>query len=125
MTLAITFTEADTELMVVIISQLGVGKIDMKRLQQDLNLKGGSTASVRLSRFRAKLAKATEQGSVASPLKDKQASPDKRKAAKDDENEEDTPRKMPGRKARVVSLKEEADEDGEIDLLDMAGDDEE
>lgn len=58
---AITFTEADTALIVAIINQLEVGKINKKKLQADLGLASIKTAESRLTRFKAKLAKADGQ----------------------------------------------------------------
>ena len=112
--------------MVAIINQLGIGKIDRKRLQLDLGLTSIGTADARLSRFKAKLAKARGETSPA-PAKAKRASPKKRKVeATEDHNSHsgdggsdnsmvDTPtRKISGRKARVRSVEEEVVED-EVD----------
>ncbi|TVY87857.1 hypothetical protein LAWI1_G006911 [Lachnellula willkommii] len=122
MSQAITFTEADQALMVAIISQLGIGKIDRKQLQLDLGLSSIGTADARLSRFKAKLAKAKGETSPAAP-KPKRASPKKRKVEDtedvDDRFEDDksmvaavdTPtRKGSARVARVRPVKEEMDE---------------
>lgn len=46
---AITFTEADQELMVAIINQMGIGKIDRRRLQLDLGVASIGTADACLS----------------------------------------------------------------------------
>lgn len=121
---AIAFTEEDTKLMVALISQMGVGNIDYIKLREDLGLPPGNAANMRVSRLKSKLAKATEQGIATSPSKDKQASPNKRKAEKHDDNEQGeakTPRKS-GRKPRA-SYKE-TDIAG-IDLLDLASYDQE
>ncbi|TVY22659.1 hypothetical protein LHYA1_G008366 [Lachnellula hyalina] len=133
MSQSITFTEADQALMVAIISQLGIGKIDRKQLQLDLGLATIGTADARLSRFKAKLAKAKGEGEGGSlaPTKAKRASPTKKRKIKVEEAEDhsehfedgmtdnnstgmmamETPtRKGSGRQARVRSVKEELDE---------------
>ncbi|TVY47405.1 hypothetical protein LOCC1_G001813 [Lachnellula occidentalis] len=133
MSQAITFTEADQALMVAIINQLGTGKIDRKQLQLDLGLSSIGTADARLSRFKAKLAKAKgDAENSPAPAKAKRASPaKKRKLEVEEDTEEhedgfedgngmaddkpmvavDTPtRKGSARKARGRSIKEELDE---------------
>jgi len=135
MSQAITFTEADQALMIAIINQLGISKIDRKQLQLDLGLTSIGTADARLSRFKAKLAKAKAEGEgeiSPAPAKAKRATPaKKRKLEVEEDTEEqdarfedgngmtddnsmvaiDTPtRKGSARKARVRSVKEELDE---------------
>ncbi|TVY34096.1 hypothetical protein LSUB1_G006171 [Lachnellula subtilissima] len=136
MSQSITFTEADQALMVAIISQLGIGKIDRKQLQLDLGLATIGTADARLSRFKAKLAKAKGGGdgegqNSPAPQKAKRASPTKKRKIKVEDTEDhdeqfedgttddistgmmamDTPtRKDSAQKARVRSVKEELDE---------------
>ncbi|KAF4624400.1 hypothetical protein G7Y89_g13772 [Cudoniella acicularis] len=124
---AITFTEADHALMVAIINQLGVGKIDKRRLQLDLGLASIKTAESRLFRFKAKLANGKGEN-PPSPAKAKRVSPKKRKLDESDEEDMkieaedhdshfgdgmssstlDPPmRKMPERKGRAISFKKE------------------
>ncbi|KUJ06384.1 uncharacterized protein LY89DRAFT_692509 [Mollisia scopiformis] len=120
----LTFTEAEIELMVAIINQVGAGGINGKKLQQDLGLSSLSTTTVRLSRFRAKLAKASAGEGTPSPNKDKLASPKKKRKLEkddiedreiDDEEHVETPsRKLPGRRARVTLFKDESKDDFEI-----------
>lgn len=116
--MAPSFTDADIELMVAIFNQIGDAKIDNKRLQRDLNIQGASTTSVRLSRFRAKLAKASAEKD-GSPSK-VEKSPKKRPADTNG-NDQGTPRKA-GRKARVAYKEVEEAEEDEIDLVDTGTD---
>lgn len=144
------FTDADHALMVAILKQVEVGKIDNERLRVDLGLNTKSAASVRLSRLRAKLGKEGVRQTGPPTTPKAKSSPNKGKAGgentskkrklsmsddEDDEEEEidlvvptleekeegeekvaiivtETPtRKLPQRKARVMTFKQESDHD--------------
>lgn len=115
----VNFTEADTELMVALINQIGTGNIDYKKLGQELGITKQSTISMRVCRFREKLAKSGAGEKIQVSKKANGTSPKKRKISGHEDieggDDETPPRKLPGRKARVKSFKEEDEEDDEVD----------
>lgn len=148
----ITFSAADQAVMIGILKQIEVGKIDNEKLRVELGLPTKNAASVRVSRLKAKLARGagaaefsnmTTPKSKSIPSKARRgssgSSAKKRKISMSDTEDEEedevdmvipreegdgagegaseqpvleTPtRRLPQRKARVISFKEETSEE--------------
>lgn len=116
----ITFSDADQALMVAVLKQIEVGKVDYEVLRQELNLPTKGAAQVRWSRFNAKIKKSvsangtpngTPQKKNSADAGTKEESPTKRAFAVEEGSIETTPRKMPARMKRAKTFKVEVSED--------------
>lgn len=91
----VTYNDADLTLMLAVLNQIAVGKLDFGVLQQKLGVPTKNAAQMRWSRFQAKLKNATgaSRSNVAGPSaapKMKKATPKKRKDREEaDESDKD------------------------------------
>lgn len=130
MTKAITFSEADQALMIAVLKQIKVGKVDYGLLQRELNLPSKGAAQVRWSRFNSKLKKTggsspsneTSDTNITGSPKKSGGSPTKRTMAEEDMDVDITPRRrLPERVKRAKSFKVGESGDDEAGTFEDSG----